>query len=938
MTHRLMLTVDVEAQPQRATEKHVDRLIWGDFPEGRAGIGEMMDIADKHGAKLTMFLDWAETDTHGEAINDVGREIHRRGHDLELHVHTDFFSKDFWIRSGINPEIDLNILSPEQADAIADEIVARQAAATSKPALAFRGGGYRYSANLLNSLRRNGVLLDTSVNVSRPTQPVDLSASRQFRWSNGMIEAPVSSVINYRNSSRPLDFNFNSLNFPDATRMHEYLANFWDERGEDAIAVLVLHSWSLLKLHQDGTFRYDGDRNPTRFDTFLAGLAGKVTFVTAADVIDLDRKGALALDPAVDLTAFPEARQRKNDGSAAREIAYSAPFSVMTTAGYTSLSCPICGAAKNRFVDMNGRKCPDCGSVERQRSLAIAYENGLRKRFDVSGKHVLIFSPSVSELRFLNGQGLAAKLSADIRPAVKPDVVLDMCAMPSIESDSWEFVFASYLMPVVHDMDAALDEVARVLAPGGAFISVEPLLEDGSTREITDRDSQAGWYGTEALDKYKVGSYRTLGKSDYLTALKQRFDVEQFSARDPISGQVNHVHLCWSQKPGSAAPLGIGFGRSERPIPTNASKDELNSAGEALWRDSGNPESQKRAVEIFQRLYDLGDKARAGYRLGTIYYLGRGAPKNLETAYGFLSLPELDRTRYALYYRGLILKDSDFSGRDDARALAILKQAQDLGVAEAAAHIQESRISAPEPTAGAAMPAAPTSILRTVSCTICGCDLSTIPTSEPNCPKCNARPRTRVFATFLAEQVKPLAEKVGGADKPLLAFAMTDAEREILSSCFGAFKSVSLYGNYRADHEQGVDARDLSRYPDGFFRGHFGILLFDYFPEHEKALAEAARVTAAGGLFIHHINTTRLIKGDRAPETASIIQKKPGYFDYVPETAAMPSIRVGIDWFLATMEKAGFDAHHIAMNDRHTGEAVHWFLGVKRATIRRSET
>jgi len=52
-----MIPVDVEAQPRRAPEAPLERLIWGRLPEGQAGIAEMMDIAERHGVALTMFLD-----------------------------------------------------------------------------------------------------------------------------------------------------------------------------------------------------------------------------------------------------------------------------------------------------------------------------------------------------------------------------------------------------------------------------------------------------------------------------------------------------------------------------------------------------------------------------------------------------------------------------------------------------------------------------------------------------------------------------------------------------------------------------------------------------------------------------------------------------------------------------------------------------------------
>jgi hypothetical protein len=70
----------------------------------------MMDIADKCGLQLTMFLDYCEEHLYGEALLDVGREIHYRGHDLQLHAHIDFMKRDFWATHGIPSESSLNEL------------------------------------------------------------------------------------------------------------------------------------------------------------------------------------------------------------------------------------------------------------------------------------------------------------------------------------------------------------------------------------------------------------------------------------------------------------------------------------------------------------------------------------------------------------------------------------------------------------------------------------------------------------------------------------------------------------------------------------------------------------------------------------------------------------------------------------------------------------
>ena len=57
---KLMITIDVEAQPVRAERDHIDRLIWGKFVNDRYGIAELMTSAERHGVRLVTYLDYAE--------------------------------------------------------------------------------------------------------------------------------------------------------------------------------------------------------------------------------------------------------------------------------------------------------------------------------------------------------------------------------------------------------------------------------------------------------------------------------------------------------------------------------------------------------------------------------------------------------------------------------------------------------------------------------------------------------------------------------------------------------------------------------------------------------------------------------------------------------------------------------------------------------------
>jgi hypothetical protein len=388
-------------------------------------------------------------------------------------------------------------------------------------------------------MAKRGVLLDSSVNSSRETQPISLPPSKQFLWSNGCLEIPISCVTGYRTIRQPFDFNFNSGSLSSAKAMAEYLEIFYQEQGEEAIAALTMHSWSFLRLADKQYFTEIVPSQVEKFEEFLGRIAGKTKVVTSLEIINLHAQGQLSLDPTLDFSQI-SAQQ------CPETLRTVPPMPNATTSMPKGelVGCPICGAEKSGFVEMGGRRCPGCGSLERQRSFAVAYDQAIRHRFDLAGKHVLIFSPSVSELRFLKDRGIAGKKSVDIRPSSKPDITADVCNMPQIGSRSQERVFASYILPCVYSMEAALDEIARILAPDGAFFSIEMLRHGLPTVESKTEADITRWYGKENFDEYKIGSYRTLGENDYLAALEKRFTVVRYEAADPITEQIITVQVC----------------------------------------------------------------------------------------------------------------------------------------------------------------------------------------------------------------------------------------------------------------------------------------------------------------------------------------------------------------------------------------------------------
>ncbi len=761
-----MLSLDVEAQPARAPLDHIRRLIYGRL-EGapESGIGQIFDIAERHGVGMTCFLDYAEEYLYGDALLDVGRYILARGQDLQVHLHPEFIPRSEFDRRGIKHRIDMFEVGSEQAGFLIDIAVDAHLRVAKTAPLAFRGGGYRYGDEVLSELARQGFLFNSGYNPSRANQPFNIGASKQFRWANGPTELPIACVPNYKNTGRLFDYNFNadvlikgSVN--DCLIKHEqYLKQYFGLFGDDAIAVMVMHSWSFLGLDESGHYSSVIPEAARKFDALLALLSQKYEVVTASS---LARGGALV---DVETTFKFEKNTMPTKKSEAPEASGDAR------------QCDVCGASEDRIQDFNGpkRRCSVCGSLERQRAFAALF-NSKEWPLDLCNTRVLLISPSVSEKKLFGSREGVQLSTLDVREEVKPDIVADLCNMQNVASGSFDVIYACHVLSHVHDLPAALSEIFRVLSKDGIFISFEPSSSNSATRKIKNVEEITAYYGREIYEKYKVGRFQNFGELDIDAIFSPHFARKKYEATDRITG----TSMIWN-----------------------------------VWR-------KRNCV----------------------------------------------------------------------------------------------------------MPTAKAAHYSVTACPVCGNALREVEAGQ-NCPQCGSRARLRAMAPLVNQYIKTRMPDLTVTEQPLLAFAMTDAERKLLAPVFKRFKSVSLFGTYGDDHETGVDMRDLSRYSNDSFSGVFGCLLFDYFPEHEQALKECYRVTEPGGIFFTHIAPYRLLDGDAEPLLKGRIKSRSGYFEYLPEKTELPDVKVGRDWFSDAMKRVGFDVTVVQVRDEPSGLVSEWFVGIK---------
>ena len=173
-------------------------------------------------------------------------------------------------------------------------------------------------------------------------------------------------------------------------------------------------------------------------------------------------------------------------------------------------SCPVCGWRGRRFrtfispdTVIPASICPQCGSFDRHRHLVL----GMREMLD-GGRRIprsllgLSLSPAMSYLLAHEGLGRCFRSDYDLRDhRHAPDAAIDLTAA-GFRDASFEWVICSHVLEHIPDVDRAIDELARILRPGGvAWIQVAYRDELAESRRIPldphDFDGHAWRFGRD---------------------------------------------------------------------------------------------------------------------------------------------------------------------------------------------------------------------------------------------------------------------------------------------------------------------------------------------------------------------------------------------------------------------------------------------------------
>jgi len=199
------LTIDTEISAglfqmlgKDASREIFDRSITGRTPTGDVGVGYQMDVFERNGLKGVFFVDPMPALVMGESIiRDIVEPIVERGHDVQLHMHTEWlaFAKDSPVEGRVGSNIkDFSL--EDQVALIGYAAGALVNAGASQP-VAFRAGNYGASDNTLHALALHGIKYDTSFCPGIAQSHCSISLSKNITEAVehcGVVEVPIGAI------------------------------------------------------------------------------------------------------------------------------------------------------------------------------------------------------------------------------------------------------------------------------------------------------------------------------------------------------------------------------------------------------------------------------------------------------------------------------------------------------------------------------------------------------------------------------------------------------------------------------------------------------------------------------------------------------------------------------------------------------------------------
>lgn len=278
----VFITIDTEfafgiaaRDPAAHWRENFARSIACETPGGAVGIDYQMDVLDAHGLRAVFFVDPMPALIWGiEPIKAIVAPIAARGHDVQLHIHSEWLSlagpaNPLGAHTGTN----LKDFTFEQQSILLERARDLLVEAGAPAPIAFRAGNYGSNDDTLRALAAIGMRYDTSHCPGFPFSQSDISLGpldRNVSEHHGAIEVPAGAIAGPGGSPRHAQVT--------ALSAREMLAAITHARDcGTPCFTLVSHSFELLSRDR----RRINAIVRRRFEQLCAGIARTFGVTTA---------------------------------------------------------------------------------------------------------------------------------------------------------------------------------------------------------------------------------------------------------------------------------------------------------------------------------------------------------------------------------------------------------------------------------------------------------------------------------------------------------------------------------------------------------------------------------------------------------------------------------------------------------------------------------
>jgi len=292
MTVPVFITIDTELslalhQTGMSAEDNLKSSVFGECGDGAFGIAHQMDRLEEHGLKAVFFVDPMPALAYGKAIiANIVEPIMKRGHDVQLHIHTEWL--EFIESQPVGSLRGRNIGDfPLEAQckllSLARDLLVQ---AGARP-MAFRAGNYGANDDSLRALKTIGLRYDSSFNPAYIGAGCNIVLSSAVSGPTehlGIVELPISTIYDRKNHLRHAQIC--------ALSSREMRAALGHAAAQDAAMFnIVTHSFELLSRDRERP----NQLVISRFEQLCKNIAehsdlASATFADIGDIaLNLDR-------------------------------------------------------------------------------------------------------------------------------------------------------------------------------------------------------------------------------------------------------------------------------------------------------------------------------------------------------------------------------------------------------------------------------------------------------------------------------------------------------------------------------------------------------------------------------------------------------------------------------------------------------------------------